>query len=63
MIWAKDVADDRVKGFIVANDTPGFSTTKLEDKIALRIVQNAVINLEDVRVSEDDRLPNAELVS
>ena len=40
VIWAKDVADGQVKGFIVANDTPGFSTSKLEDKIALRIVQN-----------------------
>ena len=59
VIWAKDVADGRVKGFIVANDTPGFSTTKLVDKIALRIVQNAVITLDDVRVSEDDRLQNA----
>ena len=51
MIWAKDVADGQVKGFIVANDSPGFSTTKLEDKIALRIVQNAVITLDDVRVT------------
>ena len=59
VIWAKDVADGQVKGFIVANDTPGFSTTKLEDKIALRIVQNAVITLEDVRVDESDRLANA----
>jgi len=59
VIWAKDVADEGVKGFIVANDTPGFSTTKLEDKIALRIVQNAVITLEDVRVDESDRLANA----
>jgi glutaryl-CoA dehydrogenase len=59
VIWARDVADDQVKGFVVANDTPGFSTTKLEDKIALRIVQNAVITLQDVRVDEADRLANA----
>ena len=59
VIWAKDGTDGQVNGFIVANDTPGFSTTKLEDKIALRIVQNAVITLDDVSVSEDDRLQNA----
>ncbi|MDT5133366.1 MAG: glutaryl-CoA dehydrogenase [Mycobacterium sp.] len=59
VIWAKDVADGQVKGFVVANDLPGFSTTKLEDKIALRIVQNAVITLDDVRVDEQDRLQNA----
>jgi glutaryl-CoA dehydrogenase len=59
IIWAKDVADGQVKGFIVANDTPGFSTTKLEDKIALRIVQNALITLDNVHVDEADRLQNA----
>ena len=59
VIWAKGVADGQVKGFVVANDLPGFSTTKLEDKIALRIVQNAVITLDDVRVDEQDRLQNA----
>jgi len=59
VIWARDVADGEVKGFVVANDSPGFSTTKLEDKIALRIVQNAVITLQDVRVDEADRLANA----
>jgi glutaryl-CoA dehydrogenase len=59
VIWARGVADGQVKGFVVANDLPGFSTTKLEDKIALRIVQNAVITLDDVRVDEQDRLQNA----
>ncbi|MDT5070437.1 MAG: glutaryl-CoA dehydrogenase, partial [Mycobacterium sp.] len=59
IIWARDVTDSQVKGFVVANDSPGFSTTKLEDKIALRIVQNAVITLQDVRVDEADRLANA----
>ncbi|MDT5053743.1 MAG: glutaryl-CoA dehydrogenase [Mycobacterium sp.] len=59
VIWAKDVDDGQVKGFVVANDSPGFSATKLEDKIALRIVQNAAISLTDVRVPEADRLQHA----
>jgi glutaryl-CoA dehydrogenase len=59
VVWAKDVADGQVKGFVVANDTPGFSTTKLEDKTALRIVQNALITLDDVRVPQADRLQHA----
>jgi glutaryl-CoA dehydrogenase len=59
VIWAKDVDDGQVKGFVVANDSPGFSATKLEDKIALRIVQNAAITLTDVRVPEADRLQRA----
>jgi glutaryl-CoA dehydrogenase len=56
VIWARDTADDKVKGFIVRTDSPGFSATKIEDKQSLRIVQNADITLTDVKVSEEDRL-------
>ena len=59
VIWAKDTEDGQVKGFVVKQGTPGFSTQKLEDKIALRVVQNARITLDDVRVPETDRLQNA----
>jgi glutaryl-CoA dehydrogenase len=59
VIWAKDVADNQVKGFHCGQWHPRVSTTKLEDKIALRIVQNALITLAEVRVPEDDRLQNA----
>ena len=59
VIWARDEADGQVKGFVVEKDTPGFSTTKLEDKIALRVVQNALIDLVDVRVPEANRLAGA----
>ena len=42
IIWARDVADNQVKGFIVENKTtPGFSVEKIEHKIALKVVQNA----------------------
>jgi len=44
---------------VVKQGTPGFSTQKLQDKIALRVVQNARITLDDVRVPETDRLQNA----
>jgi glutaryl-CoA dehydrogenase len=59
VIWARDEADGQVKGFVVGKDAPGFSTRKLEDKIALRVVQNAEITLTDVRVPETDRLQHA----
>jgi glutaryl-CoA dehydrogenase len=60
VIWAKDVADGQVKGFLVTTDTPGFTATKIEDKIALRGVQNADIVMTDVRVPESRRLQRAE---
>ncbi|MDP9736508.1 acyl-CoA dehydrogenase family protein [Curtobacterium sp. 260] len=60
VIWAKDVADQQVKGFLVTTDTPGFTATKIEDKIALRTVQNADIVLDGVRVPESRRLQRAD---
>ena len=36
VIWARDLADNQVKGFVVEKGTPGFSAEKMEDKIALR---------------------------
>ncbi len=59
VIWAKDLADSQVKAFVVENSTPGFTVEKQMHKIALRIVQNGLITLDDVRVAESDRLQRA----
>src|SRR5258707_7243361 len=59
VIWARDVEDNHVKGFVVEQPAPGFSTTKMRDNIALREVQNAHIQLRDCRVHEANRLQNA----
>src|SRR5882672_6140170 len=57
IIWARDLADNQVKGFIVENkSTPGFGVGKIEHKIALKVVQNGQITLKNVRVSEANRL-------
>ena len=57
IIWARDVADDQVKGFIVENKTtPGFSVKKIKNKVALRVVQNGFITMKDCRISEENRL-------
>ena len=49
IIWARDVSDGQVKGFVVEKGTPGLSTTKMHDKIALRVVQNAIITRSEER--------------
>jgi alkylation response protein AidB-like acyl-CoA dehydrogenase len=60
IIWARDVADNQVKGFIVENKTtPGFSVEKIQNKIALRVVQNGLITLKECRVSEANRLQDS----
>ena len=57
IIWAKDAGDNQVKGFIVENKkAPGFSVQKIEHKVALRVVQNGVITLDNCRVPEENRL-------
>ncbi len=59
IIWAEDEADKQVKGFLVRKGTPGLEVEKMEDKMALRIVQNGIITLRDCEVEETDRLQNA----
>ncbi|PUZ19771.1 glutaryl-CoA dehydrogenase [Chitinophaga costaii] len=59
VIWARDTADNQVKGFLLRKDTPGLHVAKMEDKMALRIVQNGLITLQDCQVSELDRLQHA----
>ncbi|MFA6060659.1 MAG: acyl-CoA dehydrogenase family protein [Taibaiella sp.] len=59
VIWARDLDDNEVKGFLLRKDTPGFSVEKMHDKMALRIVQNGLITLKDCTVSEADRLQHA----
>jgi glutaryl-CoA dehydrogenase len=60
IVWARDVADNQVKGFVVEAGTEGFTPVKMRDKIALRVVQNAEITLDNVRVPEDNRLQRAD---
>jgi len=59
IIWAQDVDTQRVLGFVVEQGTEGMSAVDLEDKIALRAVQNALITMQDVRVPEENRLQEA----
>ncbi|MGO1244418.1 MAG: acyl-CoA dehydrogenase family protein [Sphingobacterium sp.] len=59
IIWARDLDDGQVKGFIVRKENPGFMVEKIKGKMALRIVQNGLITLTDCVVPEHDRLPKA----
>jgi glutaryl-CoA dehydrogenase len=59
VIWARDVEDGQVKGFLVERGTPGVSVETMKDKIALRVVQNGLISLDGARVPESHRLQQA----
>ncbi|MGY1719191.1 acyl-CoA dehydrogenase family protein [Blastococcus sp. SYSU DS0552] len=56
VVFARDVADDSVKTFVVEKGTPGFSATKMEGKYALRTVQNADLTFEGCRIPAENKL-------
>lgn len=56
IIWARDLADNQVKGFVIEKNTPGFVVEKMQGKMALRIVQNGLITLTNCEVNEENRL-------
>ena len=57
IIWARDVADNQEKAFIVENKTtPGFSVEKIQNKFAFKVVQNGLITMKDCRVPAENHL-------
>jgi glutaryl-CoA dehydrogenase len=59
VIWARDLEDGQVKGFLVEQGALGMTVETMKDKIALRVVQNGLISLDGVRVPESHRLEQA----
>jgi len=57
IVWARD-EDNIVQGFIVHNDKEGFSAPEQKHKWSLRCSVTSELVLDDVRVSEAQRLPN-----
>ncbi len=59
LIWAKDEDSGDLGAYLVESDRPGYSATKIEHKIGLRIMQNADITLDQVRIPVANKLPGA----
>jgi len=59
VVWARDTGDGQVKGFLVEKGTPGYDALRIDGKASLRAVWQAEIALTDVRVPEENRLPDA----
>ena len=58
IVWAKD-DEGIIRGFIIASDSKGLSTPKIEGKLSLRASMTGQIVMEDVFCSEEQMLPNA----
>ncbi len=57
-VFARDVADGQVKAFLVDRQAAGVNLEKIHRKTSLRMMQNAHITLDGVRVPESMRLHN-----
>ncbi|MGI8678944.1 MAG: acyl-CoA dehydrogenase family protein [Jatrophihabitans sp.] len=60
VVWARDTADNEVKGFLVEKGATGFHPRVMTGKGSLRAVWQAEIELDAVRVDDAARLPGAE---
>lgn len=59
LVWAKDTADERLKGFLVRMDQAGVTAQKIHHKMGLRVMQNADLTFDNVEIEDADILPGA----
>lgn len=55
VIWAQ--TDEKIRGFVVPTDTPGFVATEITKKMSLRASVTAELSLTDVRLPADAMFP------
>src|SRR3974390_2989287 len=60
VVWAKvEDEDDKVRGFLVETDRPGFKAYDIHGKWSLRASVTSGLSLQDVRVPESNLLPGS----
>ena len=57
VVWA--YVDDRVRGFVVPTDAPGFSAPEIKKKMSLRASVTSELVLDEVRLPDSAMLPSA----
>ncbi len=61
IVWAR--AEEGLVGFIVPSGTPGFSARDMTHKLSLRASVTSELHLDDVRLPDDAKLPDAQGLS
>jgi glutaryl-CoA dehydrogenase len=60
LIWARSEADDnKIRGFLVDTNTPGFKAEDIHGKWSLRASVTSGLSLQDVRVPAENVLPGS----
>ena len=58
--FARDEDDNQIKAFIVESDREGVSSTKIDRKMGLRIMQNADITYDNVLIPLENAIPGGQ---
>jgi glutaryl-CoA dehydrogenase len=58
IVWAR--LDGKIRGFIVENGTPGYSTRDIHGKFSLRASVTSELSFQDCRIPAENILPNVE---
>lgn len=59
VFWARDVADDKVKGFLIEKGAEGLSSSLITGKTGKRAIWQAELELENVRIPAENKLEHA----
>ncbi len=60
LIWARSEADDnKIRGFLVETNTPGFKADSIHGKWSLRASVTSGLSLQDVRIPAENVLPGS----
>lgn len=57
VVWARNIKDNKlIQGFVVEKGMKGFSSSKIEGKMSLRMTQNADLKFENVFIPTANKL-------
>lgn len=56
IVWAKD-ENQKIRGFIVEKDRPGFTAPEIKKKVSLRASVTSLLEFDDVRIPLTNELP------
>lgn len=59
VVWAKLGDGDKIRGFLVETDRPGFSAVDLHNKLSMRASTTSSVGLSNVRIPAENVLPEA----
>ena len=59
IVWAKLGDTDRIQGFLVETDRPGFTAVDLHNKLSMRASTTSSVGLSNVRIPAGNILPEA----